>query len=117
MAQDLELSKWAWIMDKTKVEREGSVTKYNTMRKLESEKRILYIIDTPGRSKYIKNMITGASIADAALLIVDSRQKKFEIGLSTGAEMHEQILLAFCMGVKQLIVGVNKMDDPSVNYS
>ena len=81
-------------MDKTKVEREGCVTKYNTMRKLESEKRILYIIDTPGRKKYIKNMITGASIADAALLIVDSIQRNFEIGFSTGGAIHEQLLLA-----------------------
>ena len=67
-------------MDKTKEERENNITKHNTMRKLESENRILYIIDTPGCKKYIKNMITGASLADAALLIVDSRKNAFEDG-------------------------------------
>ena len=67
-------------MDKTKEERENNITRHNTMRKLESEKRILYIIDTPGRKNYIKNMIKGASIADAALLIVDSRKNALEEG-------------------------------------
>ncbi|KAA6364914.1 MAG: putative translation elongation factor-1 alpha [Streblomastix strix] len=62
-------------------------------------------------------MITGTSQADAALLIVAANQFEFEAGISKDGQTHEHALLAYTLGVKQLIVLVNKMDDKSVNFS
>merc|ERR1711966_632845 len=63
-----------------------------------------------------KNMITGTSQADVAILIVASGVGEFEAGISKDGQTREHALLAFTLGVKQMIVGVNKMDDGSVMY-
>jgi elongation factor 1-alpha len=62
-------------------------------------------------------MITGTSQADAALLVVASGQGEFEAGIAKNGQTREHALLAFTLGVKQMVVGVNKMDDKSVNWS
>ena len=62
-------------------------------------------------------MLSGTSRADAALLVIDSRLGDFEAGFSKDGQTREHALLAQAMGVKQMIVVVNKMDDSSVNYS
>jgi len=62
-------------------------------------------------------MITGTSQADVAVLIIASPNGEFEAGISKNGQTREHALLAFTLGVKQLIVGVNKMDDKTVNYS
>jgi elongation factor 1-alpha len=61
-------------------------------------------------------MITGTSQADAAILIIAAGTGEFESGFSKEGQTKEHALLAFTMGVKQIIVAVNKMDDPSVKY-
>ena len=65
---------------------------------------------------FIKNMITGTSQADCAVLVVASGTGEFEAGISKDGQTREHALLAFTLGVKQMIVAVNKMDDKSVNY-
>ena len=104
-------------MDKTKAERERGVTIDTTTMKFESQTRKFTIIDAPGHRDFIKNMITGTSQADAAILVVDSTAGSFEKGFSKNGQAREHALLAQTMGVKQIIVCINKMDESSVRYS
>lgn len=66
---------------------------------------------------FIKNMITGTSQADCAILMIASPQGEFEAGISINGQTREHALLAFALGVKQMIVCCNKMDFNAVNYS
>ena len=108
--------KYAWVLDKLKAERERGITIDIALWKFETEKTVYTIIDAPGHRDFIKNMITGTSQADVAILIVASGTGEFEAGISKDGQTREHALLAFTMGVKQMIVAVNKMDDKSVNY-
>jgi len=109
--------KYAWVLDKLKAERERGITIDIALWKFESAKRIFTIIDAPGHRDFIKNMITGTSQADAAILMIASGQGEFESGFSKDGQTREHALLAQTMGVKQMICAINKMDDPSVQYS
>jgi elongation factor 1-alpha len=109
--------KYAWVLDKLKAERERGITIDIALWKFQSEKRVFTIIDAPGHRDFIKNMITGTSQADAAVLMIASDVGGFEAGFSKDGQTREHALLAQTMGVKQMIVAVNKMDDTSVNYS
>merc|ERR1739848_533465 len=109
--------KYAWVLDKLKAERKGENTNAIAIWKFESAKRIFTIIDAPGHRDFIKNMITGTSEADAAILMIAGGEGEFEAGFSKDGQTREHALLAQTMGVKQMIVAINKMDDKSVNYS
>ena len=109
--------KYAWVLDKLKAERERGITIDIALWKFQSASRIFTIIDAPGHRDFIKNMITGTSQADAAVLMIASDVGGFEAGFSKDGQTREHALLAQTMGVKQMIVAVNKMDDSSVNYS
>nr|P25166.1 RecName: Full=Elongation factor 1-alpha; Short=EF-1-alpha [Stylonychia lemnae]CAA41001.1 elongation factor 1 alpha [Stylonychia lemnae] len=108
--------KYAWVLDKLKAERERGITIDIALWNFETAKSVFTIIDAPGHRDFIKNMITGTSQADAAILIIASGQGEFEAGISKEGQTREHALLAFTMGVKQMIVAVNKMDDKSVNW-
>jgi len=109
--------KYAWVMDKLKAERERGITIDIALWRFETDKYEVTIIDAPGHRDFIKNMITGTSQADAAVLMIASDVGGFEAGFSKDGQTREHALLAQTMGVKQMIVAVNKMDDTSVNYS
>ena len=108
--------KYAWVLDKLKAERERGITIDIALWKFESEKSCFTIIDAPGHRDFIKNMITGTSQADVAILMIASPTGEFESGWSKEGQTREHALLAFTMGVKQMIVCCNKMDAKGADY-
>jgi len=109
--------KYAWVLDKLKAERERGITIDIALWKFETSKYHVTIIDAPGHRDFIKNMITGTSQADCAVLIVASSTGEFEAGISKNGQTREHALLAYTLGVKQMIVGVNKIDNTEPPYS
>jgi elongation factor 1-alpha len=102
--------KYAWVMDKLQSERERGITIDIALWKFETPKFYVTIIDAPGHRDFIKNMITGTSQADCAILIVASGVGEFEAGISKDGQTREHALLSFTLGVKKMIIGINKMD-------
>lgn len=102
--------KYAWVLDKLKAERERGITIDAALAKFETPKYNVTVIDAPGHRDFIKNMITGTSQADCAILSIASGVGEFEAGISKDGQTNEHALLAYTLGVKQLIVSINKMD-------
>ncbi|KAL6097669.1 asap1 [Pungitius sinensis] len=109
--------KFAWVLDKLKTERERGITIDISLLKFNTQKYTMTIIDAPGHRDFIKNMITGTSQADVGLLVVSAAKGEFEAGVSRSGQTREHALLAYTLGVKQIIVCVNKMDLTEPPYS
>ncbi len=112
-----ETFKYAWVLDKLKEERERGLTIDLAFLKFETPKFFFTVIDAPGHRDFVKNMVTGASQADAAILFVSAKRGEFEAGIGPGGQTREHAFLAYTLGVNQMVVAVNKMDDQSVNWS
>ena len=100
---------FAWVMDKLKEERERGLTIDVAHKRFDTEKYYFTIIDAPGHRDFVKNMITGTSQADAAVLVVS-------VPDGPQAQTKEHVFLARTLGVEQLIVGMNKMDATKPEY-
>uniref|UniRef100_A0A452SL16 Tr-type G domain-containing protein n=1 Tax=Ursus americanus TaxID=9643 RepID=A0A452SL16_URSAM len=97
--------KYAWVLDKLKAEHERGITIDISLWKFETSKYYVTIIDAPGHRDFIKNVITGTSQADCAVLIVAGGVGEFEAGISKNGQTREHAFLAYTLSVKQLIVG------------
>lgn len=107
----------SWALDLTKEERSKGKTVEVGKGFFETEKRRYTILDAPGHKTFVPNMIGGASQADVGVLVISARKGEYETGFEKGGQTREHAVLAKTQGVNKLIVAVNKMDDPTVEWS
>ena len=107
--------KYAWVMDNIKDERERGITIDLAFQKFETPKYFFTLIDAPGHRDFVKNMITGASEADCAVLVLSAKEGETDTAVAPGGQAREHAFLLKTLGVNQIIIAINKMDDS--NYS
>ncbi|KAK7320152.1 hypothetical protein RJT34_04886 [Clitoria ternatea] len=118
-AKDKSRESWymAYIMDTNEEERVKGKTVEVGRAHFETETTRFTILDAPGHKSYVPNMISGASQADIGVLVISARKGEFETGYERGGQTREHVQLAKTLGVAKLLVVVNKMDDPTVQWS
>jgi len=109
--------KYAWVLDKLKSERERGITIDIALWKFETKRYNWTVIDAPGHRDFIKNMITGTSQADVAVIMIAGNPGGFEAGWAKEGSTKEHMVLANTLGVKKLLCCVNKMDATDPPYS
>jgi len=118
-AKEIGRDSWylSWALDLNQEERNKGKTVECGKAIFETEKRRFTILDAPGHKNYVPSMISGASQADIGVLVISARKGEFETGFERGGQTREHAMLAKTAGVKKLIIVVNKMDDPTVQWS
>ena len=111
-AKDKNRESWflAYIMDTNEEERAKGKTVECGRAVFSTGKKRYTILDAPGHKNYVPNMIIGAAQADVGVLVISARKGEFETGFDKGGQTREHTMLAKTLGVRQLIVLVNKMD-------
>ena len=107
---DKDSFKFAFVFDRLKEERERGITIDLAFRRFDTKNYYFTLIDAPGHRDFVKNMITGTSQADCAILVVSTKEGEFEGGISVSGQTREHAFLSFTLGVQQLVVALNKMD-------
>ena len=118
-AKELNRESWflAFIMDTDEGERAKGKTVEVGKAFFSTETKRYTILDAPGHKNYVPNMIAGACQADIGVLVISARSGEFEAGFERGGQSREHALLAKTLGVSYLVVVINKMDEPTVNWS
>ncbi|EFX00090.1 eukaryotic peptide chain release factor GTP-binding subunit [Grosmannia clavigera kw1407] len=118
-AKEMGRETWylSWALDLTNEERTKGKTVEVGRGHFETDKRRYSILDAPGHKTYVPSMIGGASQADVGILVISARKGEYETGFEKGGQTREHAMLAKTQGVNKLIVVINKMDDPTVNWS
>jgi bifunctional enzyme CysN/CysC len=97
------LFEWSFVMDALKVERDQGITIDTTRMRFKSALRDYLIIDAPGHVEFLKNMLTGAAAAEAAILVVDVVE-------GMGEQTRRHAFLLHLLGIREIVVAINKMD-------
>lgn len=113
-ALNRESWKFAFALDTSEQERQKGKTEECGQASFTTETRRFTILDAPGHKNYVPHMIGGASQADIGILVISARKGEFETGFERGGQTREHAMLAKTSGVRQMVVVVNKLDDPSV---
>jgi peptide chain release factor subunit 3 len=118
-AKELGRESWyiSWALDQTKEERSKGITVEVGRGFFETSKRRYSILDAPGHKNYVPNMVQAASQADVGILVISARKGEYEAGFEKGGQSREHAVLAKTQGVNKLAIVVNKMDDPTVEWS
>ncbi|UCG00582.1 MAG: hypothetical protein JSW11_13250 [Candidatus Heimdallarchaeota archaeon] len=112
----MESWQWAYILDTLPEEKQRGITADVAFYPFKTEKRNFILIDAPGHRDFVKNMIRGAALADACVLVVSAVPNDLKSGLKTGGyqnpggQTREHAILASVLGINQPIVAINKMD-------
>ncbi|KAJ7498955.1 P-loop containing nucleoside triphosphate hydrolase protein [Mycena latifolia] len=106
----------SWALDSTPQERLKGKTVEVGRAYFETPFRRYTILDAPGHKTFVPSMISGAAQADIAILVISARKGEFETGFEKGGQTREHIMLVKTAGVSKLIIVINKMDDPTVNW-
>jgi len=104
-------------MDTNEEERAKGKTVEVGRAHFETAKKRYTILDAPGHKNYVPNMISGVAQADVAILVISARKGEFEAGFDRSGQTREHALLAKTLGVKKMVVAINKMDEPTVAWS
>ncbi|KAI8344076.1 P-loop containing nucleoside triphosphate hydrolase protein [Chlamydoabsidia padenii] len=117
-AKDAGRESWylSWALDTNVEERAKGKTVECGRAYFETDKRRYTILDAPGHKNYVPSMITGASQADVGVMVISARKGEFETGFERGGQTREHTMLAKTSGIVKMIVVINKMDDPTVQW-
>lgn len=118
-AQEKKRDTWylAYVMDTNEEEKDKGKTVEVGRAKFSTANKRYTLLDAPGHSKYVPNMIEGTAQADVGILVISARKGEFEAGFDKGGQTREHAMLAKTLGIQKLIVLVNKMDEKTVKWS
>lgn len=107
----------SWALDTNAEERDKGKTIEVGHARFKTKSKQFTLLDAPGHKGFVPNMICGACQADIAVLVISARKGEFETGFERGGQTREHAMLAKTAGVRYLAVLINKMDDPTVEWS